>query len=175
MIRPNSNDGTQLAIEQIRTAANLLSHAASRIREINDGSYKHGQIPIAFNTDSCQELIHAITELDCRVTMLKEAASPIIIEPDRYPTLKAMREIQPESELCKRFLDFLENKYDMFSRCAPREEPYYTGSGDYINHETELAEFFSIDLNQAEEERQRLLNTLINTLKLQKDDNHEDL
>lgn len=65
-----------------------------------------------------------------------------------------MVEIQEESNLCGEFLSWLQNKYAMFELRKPREEAHYLGSGDYINTEEVLAEFFGIDLVQAEKEKQ---------------------
>lgn len=58
------------------------------------------------------------------------------------PTLDRMLEIQEQSELCGEFL-FL-YKYAVFE-------------SDYINKEKLLAEFFGIDLEEAEREKEQLL------------------
>lgn len=54
------------------------------------------------------------------------------------------------------------NKYAMFERRQPRETPYMDvdGAGDYINKEGLLAEFFGIDLTEAERERRKILESL---------------
>lgn len=67
-----------------------------------------------------------------------------------------MLEIQEESNLCGEFLNWLQNKYAMFELRTPREEAYYLGSGDYINTEEVLAEFFGINLSEAEKEKRML-------------------
>lgn len=48
----------------------------------------------------------------------------------------------------------------MFELRKPREEAHYIGSGDYINTEEVLAEFFGIDLVQAEKEKRMLLRQI---------------
>lgn len=76
------------------------------------------------------------------------------------PVLNKMLEIQEQSQLCGEFLEFLQRKYDIFDRSVPREQPFYTGAGDYINTENVLAEFFGIDLEQANKERDVLLKSI---------------
>ena len=71
-----------------------------------------------------------------------------------------MLKIQEESNLCGEFLNWLQNKYAMFELRKPREEAHYIGSGDYINTEEVLAEFFGIDLVQAEKEKRMLLQQI---------------
>lgn len=80
------------------------------------------------------------------------------------PMLNKMIEIQEQSALCGEFLEYLQNKYDMFEHSASREEPVYRGTGDFINSEKVLADFFGIDLEQAEKERMLLLHSLTNKL-----------
>lgn len=50
----------------------------------------------------------------------------------------------------------------MFDRKQKRENPYANvmGNGDYINKEKLLAEFFNIDLDEAEREKDMLLQSL---------------
>ena len=68
------------------------------------------------------------------------------------PTLDIMIEIQEQSQLCGEFLDWLLRKYTMFDRKQKRESPFANvmGNGDYINKEKLLAEFFDIDLVEAD-------------------------
>ena len=73
------------------------------------------------------------------------------------PVLDKMLEVQEQSQICGEFLEFLQSRYVMFEVKAPREEPFYHGAGDYINAEKLLAEFFGIDLDEAERERNLLL------------------
>lgn len=74
------------------------------------------------------------------------------------PTLDRMLEIQEQSELCGEFLDWFLYKYTAFEK-KQRETPFVNvyGSGDYINKERLLAEFFDIDLDEAEREKAQLL------------------
>ena len=50
----------------------------------------------------------------------------------------------------------------MFDRKRKRESPFANvmGNGDYINKEKLLAEFFDIDLVEAEKERQAMLDAM---------------
>ena len=78
------------------------------------------------------------------------------------PTLDRMLEIQEQSQLCGDFLRWLESKYAMFELRTPREEAYYIGAGDYINTEKLLAEYFGIDLVEAERERKAIIEMEVN-------------
>ncbi len=78
----------------------------------------------------------------------------------KTPMLDKMLEIQGESQICGEFLDYLQTRYAMFEIKTLREEPFYHGVGDYINTEKILAEFFGIDLEQAEREKEALLDSL---------------
>lgn len=78
------------------------------------------------------------------------------------PTLDKMLEIQEQSELCGEFLDWFLHKYAVFERRQKRESPFVNpdGASDYINKERLLAEFFDIDLDEAERERESILKSL---------------
>ncbi len=80
----------------------------------------------------------------------------------KTPTLDEMVEIQEQSQLCGEFLDWFLRKYTVFDRKQKRESPYANvmGNGDYINKEKLLAEFFDIDLDEAEREKDMLLQSL---------------
>lgn len=80
----------------------------------------------------------------------------------KTPTLDEMVEIQEQSQLCGEFLDWFLRKYTVFDRKQKRESPYANvmGNGDYINKEKLLAEFFGIDLDEAEREKDMLLQSL---------------
>lgn len=75
------------------------------------------------------------------------------------PTLDRMLEIQEQSELCGEFLDWFLYKYTVFEKKQKRETPFVNadGAGDFINKERLLAEFFDIDLDEAEREKAQLL------------------
>lgn len=81
----------------------------------------------------------------------------------RTPTLDKMLEIQNDSQLCGEFLDFLLRRFTMFDKKQSRETPYMDvmGAGDYINKEKLLAEFFKIDLDEAEREKQQCLQAVV--------------
>lgn len=74
--------------------------------------------------------------------------------------LKKLKNVEKESNLCGEFLDFIRSKYVLFDPSVPREQLGYIGSGDYINPEKLLAEFFGIDLELVEEERKQILMSL---------------
>lgn len=78
------------------------------------------------------------------------------------PTLDRMVKIQEQSQLCGEFLDWFLGKYTVFDRKQKRENPFANvmGNGDYINKEKLLAEFFDIDLVEAEKERQAILDNI---------------
>lgn len=78
------------------------------------------------------------------------------------PTLDRMVEIQEQSQLCGEFLDWFLRKYTVFDRKQKRKSPFadVMGNGDYINKEKLLAEFFDIDLVEAEKERQAILDNI---------------
>lgn len=76
------------------------------------------------------------------------------------PTLERMNEVKVESQILGEFFEWLQSKYCIFDKRAPRENPYFLGSGDYIDIEKLLAEYFDIDLVEAEKERLQILNDL---------------
>lgn len=84
------------------------------------------------------------------------------MEKSKTLTLDKMVEIQEQSQLCGEFLDWFLRKYTVFDRKQKRESPYANimGNGDYINKEKLLAEFFNIDLDEAEREKDMLLQSL---------------
>jgi hypothetical protein len=91
----------------------------------------------------------------------KEEAKRMLNKHDgKIPTLDKMLEIKEQSQLCGEFLEWLQGKYAMFELKTPRDDPFYRGTGDYINSEKLLAEFFGIDLEEAEEEKDALLKSL---------------
>lgn len=81
------------------------------------------------------------------------------MEKSKTSTLDRMVEIQEQSQLCGEFLDWFLGKYTVFDRKQKRENPFadVMGNGDYINKEKLLAEFFGIDLDEAEREKDILL------------------
>lgn len=83
----------------------------------------------------------------------------------KTPELDKIAEVKDYSQVCGDFLEFLKGKFDMFDRSVSRSEPFYMrGTSDYINTEKLLAEFFGIDLNSAEKERQAILHNFTNRL-----------
>lgn len=78
------------------------------------------------------------------------------------PMLNKMLEVQDKSQLCREFLNFIQSRYALFDCSIPREQPWYFGTGDYIVQEKVLAEFFGIDLEEALNEKDLLLQSLLN-------------
>lgn len=78
------------------------------------------------------------------------------------PTLDIMLKIQEQTELCGEFLDWLLSRYAVFEKRQRRESPFVdpNGASDYINKERLLAEFFEIDLDKAEREKESILKSL---------------
>lgn len=84
------------------------------------------------------------------------------------PTLDRMLEIQGQSQLCGEFLEWLQSKYTMYDKKVKREFPFMDvmrDTGDYINIEKLLAEFFDIDLDEAEKEKTMLMEAEKNKTK----------
>lgn len=80
------------------------------------------------------------------------------------PTLDRMLEIQEQSQLCGEFLEWLQSKYTMYDKKVKRESPFMDvmrDTGDYINTEKLLAEFFDIDLDEAEREKEMCLKAVV--------------
>lgn len=86
------------------------------------------------------------------------------MEKSKTPTLDKMIEIQEQSQLCGEFLDWFLCKYTVFDRKQKRENPFTNvmGNGDHINKEKLLADFFDIDLDEAEREKDMLLQIIRN-------------
>ena len=80
----------------------------------------------------------------------------------KTPMLDKMLVIQRQSEVCGEFLDWFLQKYTVFEKMKKRESSFNNadGTGDYINKERLLAEFFEIDLEEVERERQFILKSL---------------
>lgn len=72
--------------------------------------------------------------------------------------LNRILEVQKQSKICGEFLDWFLEKYTVFEKRQNRETPFdnVMGSGDYINKEKLLAEFFDIDLEEAQREKDLL-------------------
>lgn len=53
----------------------------------------------------------------------------------KTPTLDRVNALREKLDICGEFLDFILEKFDVFNPELKREEPFYIGSGDYINKE----------------------------------------
>ena len=86
----------------------------------------------------------------------------------KTPELEKIRENQPQSQLIGEFLDWLRNEQDISLCILDEDESLYNDAGDEIaiydtigrTTERLLADFFGIDLNKAEKERQALLDEI---------------
>lgn len=76
------------------------------------------------------------------------------------PMLDKMLAIKELSETCGEFLEWLMYRYDIFDPKVPRDTLGYIGHGDYINKEQVLADFFGIDLQEVEKEKEMILRNL---------------
>lgn len=76
--------------------------------------------------------------------------------------LDKLLEVQDQMDLCRNFLEYFLKNYSAFEKKRPRESVFadVSGAGDYINVDKLLADFFEIDLPQAEKEREALLDSL---------------
>lgn len=74
------------------------------------------------------------------------------------PTLDKMIEIQEQSQLCGEFLEWLQSRYAMFDKKQKRDSGVFIGNGDYIYTEKVLADFFEIDLEEAEREKETIFS-----------------
>lgn len=80
-----------------------------------------------------------------------------------YPTLERMKEIEEQSQLLGEFLEWLHSKYFMIDKKSKFETakiPF--GFDSFIDIEKLLAEYFGIDLVEAEKERLQILSDLRN-------------
>lgn len=80
----------------------------------------------------------------------------------KTPALDKMLEVQDQMDLCRNFLEYFLKNYSVFEKKRPRESAFadVSGAGDYINVDKLLADFFGINLPQAEKEREALLDLL---------------
>lgn len=83
----------------------------------------------------------------------------------KTPTLDRVNALREKLDICGEFLGFILEKFDVFNPELKREEPFYIGSGDYINKKKVLAEFFNIDLNEVEEERELLIEMVLEKIR----------
>lgn len=75
--------------------------------------------------------------------------------------VQKMYEVKEESELCGNFLEWLRSKYDMIDKSEPQEKSFIPiGYSSYIDIEKLLAEYFDIDLDEVEREKEELINEL---------------
>lgn len=76
----------------------------------------------------------------------------------KTPALDKLLEVQDQMDLCRNFLEYFLKNYSAFEKKCPRESVFadVSGAGDYINVDKLLADFFEIDLPQAEKEREAL-------------------
>jgi hypothetical protein len=80
---------------------------------------------------------------------------------NKYPELERLKNIQEQSQLCGNFLEWLQTKYRMIGKRESFENGYipFTYSS-YINITELLAEYFDIDLNEVEKEKEQMLKDL---------------
>lgn len=78
-----------------------------------------------------------------------------------YPEHEKLQKVQKESQTCGEFFNFLQSKYDfcIFDEDEDGEVGYRRVFVDVHN---ELGEFFGIDIDELEKEKQHMLETLRN-------------
>lgn len=96
---------------------------------------------------------------DCNGRCNRPCGAFVPADPE-YPMLDKIEKNQGKLNLCGDFLDFVRSKYVLFNPNTPMEQLGYIGASDHIDYNKLLAEFFEIDLEQAEEERQQFLKSL---------------
>jgi hypothetical protein len=76
---------------------------------------------------------------------------------EAFPTLLRMKELEDESQKLGEFFEWLQSKYCIFDKRVGRDEPVFREAVDYIDIEKLLADYFNIDLKEAEKERLQIL------------------
>lgn len=77
--------------------------------------------------------------------------------------LERMELFKEQSQQLGNFLEWLMSKYSLFRKDAARDNLFQNiSNGDYIVIEKLLAEYFVIDLQQVEKEKQGILNAIKN-------------
>ena len=72
-MRLSSSNGTQLTIEELDKAWNLLHGCYLRIQEINDGSYNSRlNDAIQFDYCTCPELSHSVNNLEMIIKKISD-------------------------------------------------------------------------------------------------------
>lgn len=82
------------------------------------------------------------------------------------PTLDFMRLIKEESQTLGDFLEYIKRRYIMVDRFRKRSTDEMTliaaiGAGDFFETEKVLADYYGIDLEEAERERTELLKSFV--------------
>lgn len=83
------------------------------------------------------------------------------MEEIKTPTLDRMEELKEKSQTCGEFLEWMQGKYAIFHKKEAGKEPIYTGVGDFLDTEKILAEFFHVDLEEAEKEKELLMRSYL--------------
>lgn len=88
-------------------------------------------------------------------------ADHTVIEDINTPTLDKMVDLKHQTDVCCKFLEWLQNRYAMFDKKIPREDAFYRGKGDYINEKAIVYEFLGIDQEDVNQELDALLDSML--------------
>ena len=83
---------------------------------------------------------------------------------EKYPECEKLAKVSKESQVVGEFLEWLQNEKEIaLAKWAQVEGSVFSNSNLFLVHdstESLLAEFFEIDMNKVEEERQQILKEL---------------
>ena len=133
----SSSNGTQLTIEELTKACELLNRARTRIKEINKGKY-NGPDPLLFTYATCQELKECVENIKIETRNLDGFVKRID---------KEANEKQKQIKLPKQFSQ-LEDMFDTHEKCMEFKNKleeageegtlYWENAGGYILRESEF-------------------------------------
>lgn len=107
-----------------------------------------------------KKLLNICREAFRTVKWYLRARKEKFMEEIKTPVLDRMEELKEKSQTCGEFLEWLQGKYAIFRKDETKTEPIYTGVGDFVDTEKILAEFFRIDLKEAEKEKEQLMRSV---------------
>lgn len=142
----SSSNGTQLTIEELTKACELLNRARTRIKEINKGKY-NGSDPLLFTYATCQELKECMENIKIETRNLDKFVKRIDKESIEKPK---------QIKLPKQFSQ-LEDKFDTHEKCMEFKDKlekagedgtlYWKNACGYILRESEFNEELGNNIN----------------------------
>lgn len=80
----------------------------------------------------------------------------------KYPECEKLASVSKESNLCGNFLEWLQTKYFMIDKTEKHDNLYVQlGYSSYINIQYVLGEYFDINMEQVEKEKEQMIKDLI--------------